>query len=222
MPHTALFHSEKPRLDAARIAGITAAVVLNAALAMVLLKPVNLAPLVAAITTTPPIIIIRPLPVQPKPPELPVSKPRPVTPQQVAARRIAPTISITPQRIAEQTVAADTAILTDPIGPATGEIGPVQSTPIQASLDYVRAPAPIYPRGPLMAGIEGTVQLRVLVDTNGSVLDVQVERSSGNRELDAAAREQVLRHWLFQPAQRNGVPMQAWGRVPIVFTLGGK
>ena len=40
------------------------------------------------------------------------------------------------------------------------------------------------------------------------------------RGLDRAAREHVLKKWRFQPAMQDGVPVQAWGRVPIVFTLG--
>ena len=69
-------------------------------------------------------------------------------------------------------------------------------------------------------GIEGTVMLRILVGTDGTPLQVDIERSSGSRGLDRAAREHVLKKWRFQPAMQDGVPVQAWGRVPIVFTLG--
>ncbi len=221
MPHTALFHTENPRLDAARIAGISAALLLNAALGMVLLRPISLAPLIEAITPIPPVVIIEPLPEKlVDPVTLPVSKPK-VTQQNVKVARSTPTLTTTPQQIDVQTVVTDTTPMTDTIGPMTINTTPMQTTPIEASLSYLRAPAPPYPRDALRSDIEGTVQLRVLVDTNGAVLDVRIERSSGNRELDAAARDQVLRHWMFQPAQRNGVRMQAWGRVPIVFTLGG-
>ncbi len=68
-------------------------------------------------------------------------------------------------------------------------------------------------------GAQGTVTLRVLVDVDGSPLEVRVERSSGNRSLDNAARAQVLRQWKFQPATDNGRAVQAYGLVPIDFKL---
>jgi len=86
-------------------------------------------------------------------------------------------------------------------------------------LRYLHAPAPAYPRDALRVGAQGTVTLRVLVDVDGSPLDVRVERSSGNRSLDNAARTQVLRQWKFQPAIDNGRPVQAYGLVPVDFKL---
>ena len=68
-------------------------------------------------------------------------------------------------------------------------------------------------------GAQGTVTLRVLVDVDGSPLEVRVERSSGNRSLDNAARNQVLRQWKFQPATDNGRAVQAYGLVPVDFRL---
>ncbi|PSD11028.1 energy transducer TonB, partial [Stenotrophomonas maltophilia] len=48
---------------------------------------------------------------------------------------------------------------------------------------------------------------------------VSIERSSGSRSLDQAARQQVLRHWRFEPAQRDGVAVPAIGMVPVQFSL---
>jgi protein TonB len=86
-------------------------------------------------------------------------------------------------------------------------------------LEYAQAPAPAYPRAALRAGIEGTVLLQVLVDVDGRPLQVDVNRSSGDRRLDLAARDQVLRHWRFRPAIRDGRAVQAIGLVPIDFSL---
>ena len=61
--------------------------------------------------------------------------------------------------------------------------------------------------------------LRVLVGTDGYPLEVTVARSSGHRELDDAARVQVLKRWSFRPASGNGQPVQAIGLVPIEFAL---
>ena len=61
--------------------------------------------------------------------------------------------------------------------------------------------------------------LKVLVDVDGMPLEVTLERSSGHRSLDRAAREQVLKHWRFQPAVRDGQRVQAYGLVPIDFSM---
>ena len=97
---------------------------------------------------------------------------------------------------------------------------PVGTGPVTGmSLEYASAPAPGYPRDALREGITGTVLLEVLVDVDGSPLKVTIHRSSGNRELDRAAQQQVRMHWRFRPASRNGTPVQAIGIVPIDFKL---
>ncbi|KRG62676.1 hypothetical protein ABB26_15450 [Stenotrophomonas humi] len=103
--------------------------------------------------------------------------------------------------------------------PAIDSIGP--SSPLEGvTLRYLRNPAPAYPRDALMAGAQGTVTLRVLVGEDGSPLEVTIERSSGNRSLDTAARNQVLRRWKFQPAVDGGRPVQAYGLIPVDFKMG--
>ncbi|WP_312787111.1 energy transducer TonB, partial [Stenotrophomonas indicatrix] len=37
--------------------------------------------------------------------------------------------------------------------------------------------------------------------------------------LDQAARQQVLRHWRFVPAERDGMAVPAIGMVPVQFSL---
>ena len=101
---------------------------------------------------------------------------------------------------------------TDPVDTST----PLQGVPLR----YLNAPAPGYPRDALLAGAQGTVTLRVLVDVDGSPLEVSIEHSSGNRSLDNAARSQVLRRWKFQPATDGGRPVQAYGLIPVDFKLG--
>jgi protein TonB len=46
-----------------------------------------------------------------------------------------------------------------------------------------------------------------------------VRQGSGHRQLDDAAREQVLAHWRFRPAMRDGRAIQAIGLVPVNFKL---
>ena len=61
--------------------------------------------------------------------------------------------------------------------------------------------------------------LQVRVGVDGSPVDVAVARSSGVRALDQAARLQVLKHWRFQPAMRDGQAVEALGLVPVAFSL---
>ena len=111
-------------------------------------------------------------------------------------------------------------VFTPPVDTPTTDATPVQTGPVTGmSLEYASAPAPSYPRGALREGITGTVLLEVLVDVDGSPLKVTIHRSSGNRGLDRAAQLQVLKHWRFRPASRNGMPVQAIGIVPIDFKL---
>ncbi|MXV45781.1 energy transducer TonB [Xanthomonas sp. LMG 8993] len=94
------------------------------------------------------------------------------------------------------------------------------SGPVEAGqLQYLSSPAPSYPVAALRAGQQGTVLLRVLVGTDGRPAEVSVQTSSGHRALDLAARSQVLRNWRFQPAMQNGQAVQAYGLVPVSFSL---
>ena len=61
--------------------------------------------------------------------------------------------------------------------------------------------------------------LRVLVDIDGRPLQVVVDRSSGHRSLDREAVRHVQQRWRFEPAMHGGRPVQAWGLVPIDFSL---
>lgn len=77
---------------------------------------------------------------------------------------------------------------------------------------------PRYPPAALRAGITGIVGLIVEVDASGNAVDVQVERSSGNRDLDRAAVDAAKR-WKVNPAIENGRPVASRMRVPVEFSL---
>ena len=207
-----------PHPDAACIAGISAALVINAALLLLLSRPIELAYPTASPQQTPPLQAYEPKPVE----VVRIEKPHPaVHAAQATQPQQHPVIT---QKATNVSIKADPQ--PDPVAviaqPLHLQIDATGGVPIEASLAYLDASPPPYPRSALRDGIEGTVHLRVLVDETGHVLDVQIERSSGDHQLDIAAREQVLRHWLFQPAQRNGVAMRAWGIVPIDFRLDGR
>lgn len=112
---------------------------------------------------------------------------------------------------------AGTAISSD----FTGDIGLVDTTPMQmgSQLETITATAPRYPRDEARAGVQGRVVLRILVGIDGHPLEVTIDRSSGNRNLDKTARDHVLKTWVFKPAMREGQAVQAYGLVPIDFTM---
>jgi protein TonB len=75
-----------------------------------------------------------------------------------------------------------------------------------------------YPWRAKLLDEEGVVELAIRIGVDGSPREIRVARSSGHQELDAAARASVAR-WKFEPLMRDGVPMEAWARLPIAFRL---
>ena len=108
----------------------------------------------------------------------------------------------------------------DPARPAQPPPAPPQPTTTLGSVDpSSRAQnPPRYPPSALRSGIEGTVILVISIDAQGNVLDVEVERSSRNRDLDRAA-VQAARKWRFNAATENGVAVASRVRVPVDFNL---
>jgi protein TonB len=84
--------------------------------------------------------------------------------------------------------------------------------------DYLRNPAPVYPRISKRLGEQGEVILRVQVDAQGRPRQVDLHSSSGHARLDQAAME-VVQRWNFAPARRGPRAVEAWVRVPISFSL---
>ncbi len=214
-----LHTQEHVRPEPARIAAITAAIAVHLLAILLLLLPLASTPPQASPTTPmqlrweiPEIIPTPPLP--PEPVEMPQVQPPQATPQRIDIRpQVAPPIAV------DQGTLQATAIEPVAVDSSQSEVSMDAAPLAGAQLRYARAPAPAYPRAEARAGIEGTVLLKVLVDVDGSPLEVSLERSSGNRSLDTQARNQVLRHWRFEPAMRNGRPVQAYGLVPIHFSL---
>lgn len=207
-----------PRLDLNRVFGYATAIVVHAVLLLLLLVPITAPPTarVPTIDTS-----WHPIDREKEPPPPPPPVRAEVKPHQV---RAVPTRTVQPAPPTEDETIVDRENVTTPIAtpPAsrTGDTTPPGPlAPIGIQLEYADAPAPAYPRDALRDGVQGTVLLKVLVDVDGRPLDVQVERSSGNRSLDRAAREQVLRRWRFRPATQDGHAVQAIGLVPVDFRL---
>jgi TonB family protein len=74
-----------------------------------------------------------------------------------------------------------------------------------------------YPEEAKRAGIEGKVILSALIDTNGKVIKVEVDRSD-NPIFEESARKAVMKA-KFTPAMGNGIPVRLWYTLPVIFKL---
>ncbi|MBY0335588.1 MAG: energy transducer TonB [Acetobacteraceae bacterium] len=70
----------------------------------------------------------------------------------------------------------------------------------------------------MFGGQQGTVTLLLEIGTDGRVLTLRVERSSGHPILDATARRAVV-NWCYRPAMRDGQPVPGQVRTAITFRL---
>jgi periplasmic protein TonB len=105
-------------------------------------------------------------------------------------------------------------------GPSVAAV-PAPSAPEQITQTARRRggyQVPAYPMAARQVGAEGTTLLRVHVSTDGSVDEVQVQRSAGHPALDRAATEAV-RKWRFEPARNGSVAVAVWVVVPFEFRL---
>jgi protein TonB len=108
-----------------------------------------------------------------------------------------------------------------PIAPPGVPPAPVQvHVPVRtaAVVQAASCEKPPYPPGSRRANETGTVLLSFLIDLNGRVLESKVERSSGYRRLDDAAR-QGLELCKFKPGTLDGRPTRSWARMEYVWSL---
>ena len=90
--------------------------------------------------------------------------------------------------------------------------------PAECQLAVARALEAAYP--PLLRdrGISGTTKVWFFVDERGRVQRIQIDESSGNRQLDQAALT-VARTIEFSPAMNKGEEVPVWISLPITFTV---
>lgn len=81
----------------------------------------------------------------------------------------------------------------------------------------VRSEHPRYPSSAIYDKVEGDVILSAIIRHNGTVVDIRVERSVDER-LDQAAIE-ALKHWTFQPSEKNGQAVDVLAEITIPFSL---
>jgi protein TonB len=140
-----------------------------------------------------------PPPAQLQKPTLPTVQPPDIQLQQQAAPAI--TVQTTPQ----------------PVAP----VAPVNPSPVSSNASGLGSThtTPPYPEMERRMGHEGTVTLRLAIDTTGNVTDAQIEKSSGSQVLDQAAIDWVKAHWKYKPAIQNGTAVAATTEAAVVFNL---
>ena len=89
-------------------------------------------------------------------------------------------------------------------------------------MDYDQPPRPIkmakpqYPQDAFVKKIEGIVEVEILIDSTGRVIQARIVRSIPL--LDAAALQTVYQ-WIFQPAVKHGRPVATVARAPVTFRI---
>ena len=217
MVRTHALHSET-RPELARILAIAAALAVHVLAFLLLLIPMATPLMQVQLDRGKPQIIF----LEPKPPiiePVTVTQPTPQVQSPVPARIAR---AVQPPQPAPVIAEGGSLATSPPVPQMEGGVDTlsVSAGPIASStLAYLVTPPPPYPRATALAGIQGNVLLKVLVDVDGRPLQVAIEQSSGNRLLDRTARDYVLRHWRFQPAMQDGRAVQAYGLVPIAFSM---
>lgn len=169
---------------------------------------------------------LRPKVSKPRPPASPPAQPDPSAPAAGTAGGEADTRpapqeagqeSISPAQVPPDTSAAATApqgrspILRPPVLLTPSAVYPGDAG--QVTIDRSRLTPEIR-----HVAAQGRVVLRVLVRADGAVGGVEVAASSGHPLLDAAAAK-ASAGWRFQPATRDGDPIEAWALVPVRFVV---
>ncbi len=108
-------------------------------------------------------------------------------------------------------------ISTNPAGP---EIEIVPYYKVEVKPQPISMPAPEYPQLAAKAGIEGKTVVKMLVDTDGSVIGVEILKSSGNAMLDESAVA-AAKQSRFTPAKQRDKFVRVWVVRQIEFKLKG-
>ncbi|HAV3580470.1 energy transducer TonB [Acinetobacter baumannii] len=179
-------------------------------------------------------------PPPPPKPEEPKLKEKPPEPPKMVEK-----VAKVPEPPKEVEKVATPVQKTTPVAQPTKVATPAPAAPSTPSPSPVAAPAPVaaaapapkpagvtrgvsegsagcekpeYPREALMNEEQGTVRIRVLVDTSGKVIDAKVKKSSGSKILDKAATK-AYSLCTFKPAMKDGVPQQDWYEIEYPFVI---
>ena len=153
-----------------------------------------------------------PPPPPPPPKNLPPPPPAYVPPVEVAVAAPAPANAIAAVSATPQPVAPVVPTVTAPVAP------PAPPVRVAAVVNSANCEKPDYPSASRRLEEEGTVSLRFLVGVDGKVIQAEVEKSSGFKRLDEAARAGLSR-CAFKPATVDGKPEQGWASMKYTWRL---
>jgi protein TonB len=89
---------------------------------------------------------------------------------------------------------------------------------VSAQVDFNTCDKPVYPVNSLRSEQSGVVRIKFLIGLDGRVADSKVEKSSGFKPLDVAAKN-ALSLCKFKPGTVDGKPQQLWTAVDYVWKL---
>ncbi|MBM5571314.1 MULTISPECIES: energy transducer TonB [Deefgea] len=125
-----------------------------------------------------------------------------------------------PQKDEGQGAASNKTVAATSGGGAQGQSTERNEAPTEPSFhaNYLNNPKPRYPLQSRELGEKGVVYLRVAVNPQGLVDQVELHKSSGFPRLDQEAQNTVQR-WRFVPAKRGEVAVAGTVIVPVVFSI---
>jgi len=177
-------------------------------------------------TITPPTIVgimLAPPPVaQPQPKPKPLPEPKPEPKQKPTPL---PKVSSKPLPKAPPSEKAISAPKVQPAPVTKTKATPIKTAPAEPAIQPPSADAqglnnkaPLYPQLSRKKKEQGTVLLLIFVKVDGTVGEIKLKTSSGFTRLDQAAKQAVKR-WQFQPALKDGKPIDFWYELPLKFRL---
>jgi len=113
----------------------------------------------------------------------------------------------------------DDAILINFPPPPVIEVQPIIMTPDIVRPEKISGPDPVYPPVAVKVGVEGMVILKLVLDIEGNVEDIEVLRGLHLGCTEAAV--EAVKKWKFKPAYResSGLPVRVYHMVNVNFTL---
>jgi protein TonB len=159
---------------------------------------------------------------RPKPPEAPPAPAAPPKPQRVPPTPPVPVpvpapVVATPAPNAVTVAPSVQAPSPAPAAPAAPAVRS-ESVRTAAVVNAAQCEKPEYPSASRRLEEEGTVHLRFLVGVDGKVMQAEIEKSSGYKRLDEAARAGLAK-CQFRPATVDGKPEQAWASMRYTWRL---
>ena len=143
----------------------------------------------------------------------PVREARPVEPPVIAA---APPTELGEERA--PAAAASEAADASPLEPAVESGDPIDLAAVDVRPLVRRRDLPRYTARARRAGLEGTVELALLIDEHGEVADVALIHDGAGEDL-ALESLATVREWTFSPARKDRRPVKVWQEVAIDFTI---